>query len=146
MELIEILIPEAVRNTQSVGSKKRLFQDLATIAEQNYGINPDIGIILWTYDVPEEDFDFAIDAVAPLAKYWHCKNLHTVHHPENNRSVFIRVPLPDGEIDYRYAISAMYASGYSGYMTIEGAWAGDQWVQDEKSIKYAKAIWDELEA
>ena len=44
MELIEILIPEAVRNTQSVGSKKRLFQDLATIAEQNYGINPDIAV------------------------------------------------------------------------------------------------------
>jgi len=112
----------------------------------NFGINPDIGNILWTYDVPEEDFDSAIDAVAPVAKYWHCKNLHTVHHPENNRSVFVRVPLPDGEIDYRYAISAMHAAGYSGYMTIEGAWAGDQWAQDEKSIKYAKAIWDELEA
>ncbi len=112
----------------------------------NFGINPDIGNILWTYDVPEEDFDTAIDSVAPVSKYWHCKNLHTVHHPENNRSVFVRVPLPDGEIDYRYAISAMYAAGYSGYMTIEGAWAGDQWAQDEKSIKYARSIWDELEA
>ena len=40
----------------------------------------------------------------------------------------------------------MHAAGYSGYMTIEGAWAGDQWAQDGKSIKYAKAIWDELEA
>ena len=62
------------------------------------------------------------------------------------RSVFLRVPLPDGEIDYRYAISAMHNAGYSGYMTIEGAWAGDQWAQDEKSITYARAIWDDLES
>ena len=44
MDLIEILTPEAVRNSQSVGSKKRLFQDLAIIAEQNYGINPDVAV------------------------------------------------------------------------------------------------------
>jgi sugar phosphate isomerase/epimerase len=112
----------------------------------NFGINPDIGNVLWTYDVPEENFDDSIDALAPVSKYWHCKNLHTVYHAENNRSVFIRVPLPDGEIDYRYAISAMHNAGYSGYMTIEGAWAGDQWHQDAKSINYAKAIWDELES
>jgi hypothetical protein len=31
-------------------------------------------------------------------------------------------------------------------MVIEGAWAGDQWAQDKKSIDYAKAIWEELEA
>ncbi|MQG88402.1 MAG: sugar phosphate isomerase/epimerase [SAR202 cluster bacterium] len=116
------------------------------VDRQNFGVNPDIGNVLWTYDVPEEDFDKAIDALAPVSKYWHCKNLHTVYHAENNRSVFIRVPLPDGEIDYRYAMSAMHNAGYSGYMTIEGAWAGDQWAQDEKSISYAKAIWSELES
>ncbi|GIS30747.1 MAG: hypothetical protein Ct9H90mP2_11300 [Dehalococcoidia bacterium] len=38
-----------------------------------------------------------------ISNYWHCKNLQTVYHPENERSVFIRVPLQDGEIDYRYA-------------------------------------------
>jgi sugar phosphate isomerase/epimerase len=112
----------------------------------NFGINPDIGNVLWTYDVPEESFEDSIDNLAPVAKYWHSKNLHTVYHPENNRSVFLRVPLPDGEIDYRYAISAMHNAGYSGYMVIEGAWAGDQWHSDAKSLNYAKAIWDELES
>ena len=68
------------------------------VDRENFGINPDIGNVLWTYDVPEEDFDKAIDALSPVSKYWHCKNLHTVYHAENNRSVFIRVPLPDGEI------------------------------------------------
>jgi sugar phosphate isomerase/epimerase len=116
------------------------------IDRPNFGINPDIGNVMWTYDVPEESFDEAIDNLAPVAKYWHCKNLHRVYHPENNRSVFLRVPLPDGEIDYRYGISAMHAAGYSGYMAIEGASSGDQWAQDEKSINYAKAIWDDLES
>ena len=116
------------------------------VGRDNFGINPDIGNVLWNYDVPEENFEEAIDKLAPVAKYWHCKNLHTIYHPENNRSVFVRVPLPDGEIDYRYAMSAMHNAGYSGYMTIEGASAGDQWHNDAKSITYAKKIWDELES
>ena len=115
------------------------------IDRSNFGINPDIGNILWTYDVPEEEYDEAIDKLAPVSKYWHCKNLHRVYHPENSRSVFLRVPLQDGEIDYRYGISAMHNAGYSGYMTIEGSSAGDQWHHDAKSLDYARAIWAELE-
>ena len=59
--------------------------------------------------------------------------------------MFLRVPLQDGDIDYRYGISAMHNAGYSGYMTIEGSSAGDQWYHDAKSLDYAKAIWAELE-
>ena len=44
MDLLEILHADAVRSTQSVGSKKRLFQDLAAIASQNYGIDPEVAI------------------------------------------------------------------------------------------------------
>ena len=44
MDLLEILHVDAVRNTQSVGSKKRLFQDWAAIALQNYGIDPEVAI------------------------------------------------------------------------------------------------------
>ena len=116
------------------------------VDKENFGINPDLGNILWNYDVPEETFENAIDSMASISKYWHCKNLLTVYHPENNRSVFIRVPLPDGEIDYRYAISSLYDANYSGYMNIEGAWNGDQWHSDFKSLKYAKKIWNELES
>ena len=43
-------------------------------------------------------------------------------------------------------MSAMHNAGYSGYMTIEGTSAGDQWHNDAKSITYAKQIWDELES
>ncbi len=115
------------------------------IDRDNFGINPDIGNIIWTYDVPEEDYDDAIDALAPISKYWHCKNLHRVYHPENQRTVFIRVPLQDGEIDYRYAISAMANAGYNGYMAIEGTQIGDQWHKDGTSLEYAKLIWNEME-
>ena len=115
------------------------------IDRENFGINPDIGNIVWTYDVPEEDYDAAIDALAPISKYWHCKNLHRVYHPENQRTVFIRVPLQDGEVDYRYAISSMANAGYSGYMAIEGTQNGDQWHKDGISLEYAKGIWAEFE-
>jgi hypothetical protein len=58
--------------------------------------------------------------------------------------VFLRVPLPDGEIDYRFASSAMSAAGYTGYMAIEGASSGDQFYADQKSLTYAKTVWAEL--
>lgn len=111
----------------------------------NFGVNPDVGNVVWNYEVPEEDYDHFMSAVAPISVYWHCKNLQRVYHPENQRTVFLRVPLPDGEVDFRFAISAMANAGYSGYMAIEGASAGDQWTADKKSLDYAKSIWAEVE-
>src|SRR5262249_32274402 len=49
-----------------------------------------------------------------------------------------------GEIDYRFALSAMRAAGYKGFMAIEGASAGDQFHADQRSLAYAKAVWMEL--
>jgi sugar phosphate isomerase/epimerase len=117
----------------------------AKIDRPNFGINPDVGNVVWVYDKPEETFDGFMAEVAPISNYWHSKNLVRVHHPENNRTVFLRVPLPDGEVDYRFAISAMADSGFSGYMAIEGAATGDQWTADKKSLDYAKSIWAEVE-
>lgn len=115
------------------------------IERPNFGINPDVGNVVWTYDVPEEDYDHFMAEVAPVSIYWHSKNLNRVHHPENNRTVFLRVPLPDGDVDYRFAISAMADAGFSGYMAIEGSQLGDQWAKDKKSLDYAKALWAEVE-
>ena len=39
------------------------------IDRENFGINPDMGNVVWNYDVPEEDYDAAIDAMAPISKY-----------------------------------------------------------------------------
>ena len=44
MDIIDILHPNAVRAAHSVGNKKRLFQDLAAVAGQIYGISPEIAI------------------------------------------------------------------------------------------------------
>jgi sugar phosphate isomerase/epimerase len=114
------------------------------VDRRNFGINPDLGNLYWTYDVPEESTEDCIRKLAPLAVYWHCKNLLRVHHPEQQRSVFLRVPLPDGEIDYRFALAAMRAAGYAGYLAIEGAAAGDQFHADQKSLAYVRAVWAEL--
>jgi sugar phosphate isomerase/epimerase len=114
------------------------------VGRRNFGVNPDLGNVLWTYDVPEESADDCIRRLAPISVYWHCKNLLRVYHPEMQRSVFLRVPLPDGEIDYRFALSAMRAAGYKGFMAIEGASAGDQFHADQRSLAYAKSIWAEI--
>lgn len=115
------------------------------VGRRNFGINPDLGNVYWTYDVPEESPEDCIRKLAPLSVYWHCKNLLRVYHPEMQRSVFLRVPLPDGEIDYRFALSAMRAAGYTGYMAIEGAATGDQFHADWASLAYARTVCAELE-
>jgi sugar phosphate isomerase/epimerase len=111
----------------------------------NFGINPDLGNVLWAYDEPEEPTETTIAELAPISLYWHCKNQHRINHPENERSVYFRVALQDGEIDYRFAISAMVDADYDGYMAIEGAPIGDQFYDDQKSLSYAKGIVAELE-
>ena len=118
---------------------------LKLVDRPNVGINPDLGNILWTYDEPEESPEAAITALAPYAKYWHCKNLQRVTIPENRHTIFIRVPLPDGEIDYRFAMSAMVAAGYKGYLAVEGIKLGDQITADGRSIAYCQEVLAELE-
>jgi len=107
--------------------------------------NPDLGNILWTYDVPEETPEEAIVALAPRAGYWHCKNLHRVHIPENRHAIFVRVPLSEGEIDYRFAVSAMHDAGFDGYLAVEGAMQGDQLTADRRSFDYLKGLLAELD-
>ena len=107
--------------------------------------NPDLGNIYWCYDIPEESTEDAIVALAPRSKYWHCKNLQRVHIPENEHAIFIRVPLPDGEIDYRFAISAMHDAGFDGYLAVEGMTQGDQITNDRRSLDYVKQLLSEIE-
>ena len=117
---------------------------LELIDRPNVGVNPDLGNIYWTYDIPEESCEAAIVALAPYAKYWHCKNLYRVYIPEKERAIFVQAPLPDGEIDYRFAISAMLDAGYRGYLAIEGVRLGDQFHRDGRSVAYVKALLEEL--
>jgi sugar phosphate isomerase/epimerase len=118
---------------------------LDLVDRPNVGINPDLGNIYWTYDEPEEATEKAIVALAPRAKYWHCKNLLRLNVPQLQYSVMQRVALPDGDIDYRFAISAMHAAGYQGYLAVEGLQLGDQLTADGKSAAYVRAILQELE-
>ena len=108
--------------------------------------NPDLGNVLWNYDVPEESMEQCVTALAARSKYWHCKSLSRVHIPELEHSYYIRTALPDGDIDYRFAISAMVEAGYDGYLAIEGANTGDQLYKDRRSVNYVRGILGELEA
>ena len=130
----------------SIADNSRATLHLLDLAGSPYvHANPDLGNILWTYETPEETPEDAILALAPRSKYWHCKNLRRIHAPEVERSYFVRVPLPDGDIDYRFAISAMVDAGFDGYLAIEGATDGDQLTADRRSIEYARSILAEIE-
>ena len=40
----------------------------------------------------------------------------------------------------------MSEAGYQGYMAIEGAVTGDQWLADGKSVEYAKSVLSDIDA
>jgi sugar phosphate isomerase/epimerase len=117
---------------------------LDLVGLKNVGANPDLGNIYWHYEEPEETPEAAIVALAPRSVYWHCKNLQRVNIPELRRSFFQRVPLPDGEIDYRFAISAMLDAGYSGFLAVEGAQKGDALSQDRRGLEYVQRVLSEI--
>ena len=118
---------------------------LGLIDAPNVGINPDLGNIYWTYDIPEETCETAITAVAPHVNYWHCKSLYRVHIPDLETAIYVQVPLPDGEIDYRFAIAALLDANYDGYLAIEGIRDGDQFHQDGRSVAYVKSVLADLQ-
>ncbi len=117
---------------------------LDLIDHPNVGVNPDLGNIYWQYADPEERPEQAIIRLAPRAAYWHCKNLLRLPLPQLNHAIYQRVPLPDGEIDYRFAISAMLAADYRGALAIEGLPLGDQLSADAKSLSYIHTLLNEL--
>mgnify|MGYP001174422452 FL=1 len=112
------------------------------VNRENFGINPDLGNIYWNYDEPEETCEEAIVELAPKSLYWHCKNLKRVHIPELEKSIFLQAPLPDGDIDYRFAINAMKDANYSGYLAVEGMREGDALSNDKKSLEYVRSLID----
>jgi sugar phosphate isomerase/epimerase len=119
---------------------------LELVDRPNVGVNPDLGNLYWNYEVPEETNEACIAALAPKAKYWHCKQLQRVHVPELQKAYFLKVPLPDGEIDYRFALSAMVEANYQGFLAIEGVRDGDQLYNDGRSVAYCRQILRELGA
>jgi len=66
--------------------------------------------------------------------------------PKVEQAFFSYLPLPDGDIDYRFAVAAMVDAGYDGYLAIEGVRQGDQLTADGKSVQYVKGLLKQLGA
>ncbi len=120
----------------------RLLCDL--VDRPNFGINPDIGNVAWAYHEAEETPEANVRALAGISVYWHCKNVARVVHPENERAVAWKVSLEDGEMDYRFLMTAMVEAGYDGYVAIEGGRVGDQFEMDTRSLKYMRGLEAEI--
>ena len=114
------------------------------IDRPNVGVNADAANTYWAYEDAEESFEDAITALAPRSNYWHCKNLTRLHIPELHRAIYTRVPIPYGDLDYRFAVSAMIDAGYDGMVGIEGLRVGDQLSGDAESLNRLKSLFQEL--
>ena len=119
---------------------------LEMIDRPNVGANPDLGNVYWTYETAEESCEEAILALAPHANYWHMKNLVRVPLPGMQRAFYLRRPIPDGEVNYRFAVAAMLDAGYDGCFGVEGMIAGDQLTDDARSLERIRSLIAEHQA
>ena len=118
---------------------------LELIDHPNVGINPDVKNMIWAYDRPEDSWEEMFIALAPYANYWHCKNIRSIQFPGQRYTFFFRESLPDGELNYRWAMAVMLEAGFDGYMILEGIQDGDQFYKDGRSAAYARALIQELQ-
>ena len=134
-----------VHHSSIVDNSSSAIRMLELVDRPNVGVNPDVKNMVWAYDIPEEPWEEMMLALAPHSNYWHCKNIKRIHIPQLNYSVFLRVPLPDGDINYHFALAAMVKAGYKGCLTIEGVQEGDQLYKDGVSAAYARKLIHELD-
>ncbi len=121
---------------------------LGDIDRPNVGLNPDLGNILWARALPAESSEDAIERLAPHAVYVHMKNLRRVFVAGLDRAAFVRTSLLErGDIDWRWAISALNAAGYRGYLTFEGDYAEgwDFQLAMERNAEYVAGLLADLE-
>ena len=128
-------------------NSKAILRLLEMVGRPNVGINPDLANVLWSYNIPEESWADTIQNTAGKMIFWHIKNMRRVYLPELDRSVFIRTNVPDGEIDFRYAIEVAHAAGFAGYISVEGnmGTVGDDFHHSAISIGYLRSIIQGLE-
>jgi len=91
----------------------------------NLSANPDLVNLYRAYEVPEEPWYEAVERLAGRVELWHVKNTQRIHVPEANKSFFVHAALGEGDIDYRWALARLVASGFDGTISIEGAGPGD---------------------
>ena len=111
----------------------------------NVGANPDLGNIYWHYEHARGDLRGGDRRAGAALDVLALQEPAPAPHPGARTSRwFIRVPLDDGDIDYRFAISAMVDAGYEGYLAVEGANLGDQLTHDKRSADYVRGILKDL--
>ena len=63
-------------------NSKATLRLLEMVGRPNVGINPDLGNILWSYNIPEESWADTIQNTAGRMIFWHIKNMRRVYLPE----------------------------------------------------------------
>lgn len=124
-----------------VDTGARVADLVRAINRPNVGGNPDLGNLFWAYELPEEPYQEALLRVlAAGMNFWHVKNIQRVHVPEVGRSAFLHAALPDGDIDYRWALLTARQHGYDGWISIEGAGPGDVLAFAARGLEYLRSL------
>jgi len=126
-------------------SSANLLEILKLADHANLSANPDLGNLYWAYDEPLEPWYEAVENLLGHVKFWHVKNVQRVPVPEVGRSAFVHAALNEGDIDYRWALSKFIAGGFNGYLSIEGAGAGDLLGFAARSKAYLDELLKDLE-
>ena len=144
-ELSGVQVSLEIRTTSIADNSKSILKLYHMVNHPAFGLNPDVANVVWAYHDPDESWYECLEAMAPYTNYLHVKNITALPIPELNRTIFKRGLLSDGLIDFRHLLSHMKALGYSGYVVLEGADAGDKFFFFEQDIRYLRQLSKEIE-
>lgn len=131
----------------SLADNSRALLHLIDLADEpNISANPDLGNVLWGYEVPEEPWYESVKRVAGRVKFWHLKNVQRIHVPEVRHSFYVHAGLGEGDIDYRWALGTLMAAGFDGDVSIEGSGGGDFLAFADRGKKYLDELMDDIES
>jgi sugar phosphate isomerase/epimerase len=116
-------------------SAVRLVHD---IGHPGVGLNPDLGNLFRLHrDV--ESFQSAVEACVPVSNYWHVKNYYRDVEPATGGIVTIPATMAAGSMDYRTAVKAAVALGYTAPFCIEH-YGGDRLSIMGENLTYLRRI------
>jgi len=117
-----------------------LLRILREVNEDNVGANPDLTNGYRAYDVPPESWQDALRVLAPRSNLWHVSNMQRVYFEEIARATFVERPLGEGDVDFRWALAAMRAAGFDGWVVIEYKGLGDAYACIASGKRYLDGL------
>jgi sugar phosphate isomerase/epimerase len=129
-----------LHHTSIADTSTGLLHVLDKTADPEIGVNPDLVNGQGAYPEPSESWQDALRAFKGRVSIWHVKNAKRIYVPQLKLAVLLEVGLAEGDVDYRWAIHQLAASGFDGWISIENTGPSDPFHLAAEGLQYLRGV------